>query len=313
MSSSGAYKASSDGVVKNVKYKDGKISFTSGIANTGGNAVIVLKKGATILWSWHIWMNAAFDARKDQEYETPGYYGGTVKMMPYNLGAVNTSGTGAATNAYDDGLLYQWGRKDPFLGAKGYEDTKTNPERNVDYYAATDFTYDGAGPVNPRTAYEKPTTFYTNAVFKGTYDWSGTQYDNLWGNGSGTAYANWDGNNNKKFGTKTLFDPCPPGYMVPPRNTWSPNFIGGGNNPFNKGFAFRYNEAIPTFYPASGGRSNSNGSLSLVGLYGHYWTSSPDTKDSRNGGELVFNRNAIERLNGSYRFAGYSVRCARIE
>ncbi len=59
----------------------------------------------TILWSWHIWLT---DKPEDQVYKNNA---GT--MMDRNLGA--TSATPGDVKAL--GLLYQWGRKDPFLNS----------------------------------------------------------------------------------------------------------------------------------------------------------------------------------------------------
>ena len=71
-----------------------------------GNAVIAAKDASgTILWSWHIWLT-------DQPQEQV-YFNNAGTMMDRNLGA--TSATPGDVGAL--GLLYQWGRKDPFLGS----------------------------------------------------------------------------------------------------------------------------------------------------------------------------------------------------
>lgn len=89
---------SAPGLISGVTLADGRISFK--IAGPG-NAVIAVKDGA-ILWSWHIWYPEAEVAGLNSK---TGY-----EVMNMNLGAMhNTPGD---VGSY--GLLYQWGRKDPF-------------------------------------------------------------------------------------------------------------------------------------------------------------------------------------------------------
>lgn len=92
---------SAPGLISGVTLADGRISFK--IAGPG-NAVIAVKDGA-ILWSWHIWYPEAEVAGLNSK---TGY-----EVMNMNLGAMhNTAGD---VGSY--GLLYQWGRKDPFPAA----------------------------------------------------------------------------------------------------------------------------------------------------------------------------------------------------
>jgi hypothetical protein len=319
--SMGGAGATSSGLIKDVKYSNGKISFTSANTTKNGNAVIVLKDGSgNILWSWHIWMNTAFNAANDQDYGTGSFYNGKVKMMPYNLGAVNTTNTAVSTNAFDDGLLYQWGRKDPFLGGVGYTGT-TNPTKGTHYYYAgsastDDFNYNAGTSGTVELAYNNPTSFYTGdgSPISRNYDWESgsTNYDNLWGNGSGSTYAEWDGDNNKKTATKTLFDPCPPGYKVAPRNTWSTNFASVSGLTFNKGYAFKYKgTTATTFYSASGLRFFTNGILTDVGKYGYCWSSSPRQSGYRGGGNLYFDSGKVSPLISNVRAYSLPVRCAQ--
>lgn len=108
--------------------RNGYIVFKLGSAPEG-NAVVAAKDGASkILWSWHIWTTAAFDGNsiKVQTYETkprtvPAYYETvtkrTLKMMDRNLGAASATASKVAAEVIKTyGLLYQFGRKDPFPG-----------------------------------------------------------------------------------------------------------------------------------------------------------------------------------------------------
>ena len=93
-------------LIKSVSYKDGYIAFQTADTFKEGNAVVAAKDvEGNILWSWHIWMT-------DQPQEHV-YNNNAGTMMDRNLGAVSAvSGDVGAI-----GLLYQWGRKDPFLNA----------------------------------------------------------------------------------------------------------------------------------------------------------------------------------------------------
>ena len=98
-------------LIKGVTYKDGYIEFETASTFREGNAVIAVKDASgTILWSWHIWLT-------DQP-QGHTYNNGAVVMMDRNLGA--TSATPGDVGAL--GLLYQWGRKDPFLGSSSISD-----------------------------------------------------------------------------------------------------------------------------------------------------------------------------------------------
>lgn len=70
-----------------------------------GNALVALMQDGKVVWSWHVWVTDA--------PQTMTYGNGTV-FMDRNLGAVGT--TAGGTDAY--GMYYQWGRKDPFYGAR---------------------------------------------------------------------------------------------------------------------------------------------------------------------------------------------------
>ena len=93
-------------LIKSVSYADDYITFQTADTFKEGNAVVAAKDASgNILWSWHIWLT-------DQP-EAHVYRNNAGTMMDRNLGA--TSATPGEVGAL--GLLYQWGRKDPFLGS----------------------------------------------------------------------------------------------------------------------------------------------------------------------------------------------------
>ncbi|MCY0969102.1 PKD domain-containing protein [Chryseobacterium wangxinyae] len=89
-----------------------------------GNAVVTYKVNGEIYWSWHIWVTD--DPTNGSTYKSytavqRQLTNGTLenipdsewKWMDRNLGAVSSSLTGSNWDK-NGGLLYQWGRKDPF-------------------------------------------------------------------------------------------------------------------------------------------------------------------------------------------------------
>ena len=166
-------------LVKGALYDGGYVYFKTNDNFSEGNAVIAAKNSAgTVLWSWHIWMT---DQPKGQVY-----YRGAGTMMDRNLGATDT--TPGSVKAL--GLLYQWGRKDPFMGSSSIssiveaKSTISFPTPVVS--TATVGTVDWA--------IENPTTLIMGGT---TNKWMYVQDKTLWAT------------------DKTIYDPCPAGWKMP--------------------------------------------------------------------------------------------------
>ncbi|MCP3906397.1 MAG: hypothetical protein GY712_00030, partial [Oceanicoccus sp.] len=118
------------------------------------------------------------------------------------------------------------------------------------------------------------------------YDWLATQDDNLWQGVSGT--------NN----------PCPAGYRIPTEtelqaldDSFSPNTSAGAY-------------ASPVKMPVAGYRPNSNGSLTSVGSFGYYWSSTA----AGAGARRLFFRSTFSGMGNDHRAnraGGRSVRCLK--
>ena len=94
-------------LIASTGYQNGYIYFSTAENFNNGNAFIAARNSKdVILWSWHIWCSE--EGWTDQVYANNAGI-----MMDRNLGA--TSATPGNVGAF--GLLYQWGRKDPFLGS----------------------------------------------------------------------------------------------------------------------------------------------------------------------------------------------------
>lgn len=247
-------------VVCDVGYNGSRISFRTGTA-IGGNALIGLFDAAgRCIWSWHIW--ATNGALTTHVYPS-GYV-----FMDRNLGAENLDPGDPASR----GLYYQWGRKDPFpydLAAFDYgegfafgtyygEDSST---ATVAWAAAHPATLLGraADPSDPAQRLSS---------------WLGRPSPNLWGN------ASTDGRPTTA-GAKSIYDPCPPGWRVPPPEAWTleqttvSSTIEGG--------CYLYTGSVWPYYPYAGllhvmptGKEMYVG----VGIRTQLWTNAPGSPAS---------------------------------
>ena len=241
----------------------------SGVQGYGNALVGIYESEATMnadtpLWSYHIW-KPEIDPRTElltYNYTNSGSY----EVMPIALGATNKAtvtvdGTATnETNAKALGLYYQWGRKDP-LGRSA----------NVDNNKAFVMTYAGAtgntvfdwkatenkpnimdtellgGEAVEEKDGKKSDVYMIDYVTKhpiqfivvsdGKYDndWASKQNDYLWGNPQGYNFP--------RYSTlhRSIFDPCPTGYRVAPRDLW----IGFTDNDDNRST----NTANPSTWP----------------------------------------------------------------
>ena len=209
--------------------------------------------------------------------------------MDRNLGA--TSATPGDVGAL--GLLYQWGRKDPFLGSSSISS-------NVEAKS----TISWPSPVSSSSsrgtivyAVEHPTTFITRND-NSNYDWYYT-------GSSSTDNTRWQSE-------KTIYDPCPAGWRVPDGDSngvWDKaGFDDQSYDSSNEGMLFGSGISSPaTWYPASGCRNNNDGSLGGVGSSGYYWSVTPYGYYAYH---LYFYYNGdVYPTNCSLRAYGQSVRC----
>ena len=180
------------------------VNLNSGIS---GNALVAARQGETIVWSWHVWVTD-FDPLADPMIYTDKNTGTSYTWMDRNLGARNNT-------KYDWGalgLLYQWGRKDPFMNVDGVHSSISLKKYDIDgnqireavqqrpTYPADDYE-----STNLQLAIQNPTVFYTAPssawpIVDWLTDRADLQNHDLWGG---------------KSGYKTIYDPCPEGWRVP--------------------------------------------------------------------------------------------------
>lgn len=299
-----------DGGAKELKY----IKFTIPQESISqGNALIVATNSSgEIVWSWHIWVT-------DQCNTTEtiyNYHNDTYDMLTVNLGWVKEyeyvyperkqrlrltqRGTDSGgiveivqsshreTRGCNPG--YQWGRKDPF--PLGTHDENEVPVLYDDNGIASNVikaitTTKAQSLIG--YAIQTPTTIRLYSTTTGPY--------------ASTAYNLWNMSNNTTFTkdskittveptmTKTIYDPCPPGYTVAGANAFS-GFTTTGKTTtseaninaetYKNGWYFSTGYGNRTiFFPATGGR-NVTGDIYGVGSlynpadgYSYSWTAYP--------------------------------------
>lgn len=250
----------------------------------GGNALIgAFNEAGQVIWSWHIWVcPEMYDSQTHQIKEgvfldTWSYTG--YQVMDRNLGALTDlpidlspiEGKNLAevsTNQYGVaamGLQYQWGRKDPFIGP-AYSNDNFKEGDNTGLLPVVHY-YEEWGINNnqdPATAIDYTITHPTQLVYwlQGTdNDATALVSSTIKGNPNGGYLWGTDAGLNKnikELGTKTIYDPCPVGYRVPPVDafyfedpdaTIIDNGIRRKRNSYDDNF--RYNVIFIPHYPES--------------------------------------------------------------
>ena len=174
---------SSGDLIEASRYENGKVYFKTAGNFKEGNALIAVKdENGKILWSWHIWMT---DEPKGQEY-----YNDAGTMLDRNLGA--TSAVAGEPGLM--GLVYQWGRKDPFISHLN------SPDGTVDIKSTYLWSHPAVWAGNPMEyAISHPTVRLPD---RGYGDWMISQ-------------SIEDVDNTRWQSDKTIYDPCPAGWRVP--------------------------------------------------------------------------------------------------
>ena len=196
-----------------------------------GAPVLLMVKDKKILWGWAFW-NIAADGT--QLVKIPIKKGSSTKILNMDIGQATSNldlwaqslGTSPTTNDPIGRTIfrYQWGRFLPmFFNTYNSLDVNGGQRGNVPAIV---------GPLSMKESLEHPCGLIVASATTSASinDWL-TETDNtLWGNTS-TDDAN-------TIGTKTIYDPCPKGYRVCDRytfsvlrynNTWTRSGVGNNN------------------------------------------------------------------------------------
>jgi hypothetical protein len=282
-----------DATAKTIRFRVG-----SGFGLTKGNVVLALKDASNnIVWTWHIWIT---NDVKDMKYD-----GST--FLDRNIGALSADTLSPAIDTY--GFVYQWGRKDPFVGGDGI----TYDESNMPLYVARNHTI-----INSSAAWGTDVDKWTQVEMT-----AGTSVDEsrkypmrFFYNGKSSSEsdpADWLYQSKTDLWSdsgKTDDDPCPYGYKVPGKDDLKALHNGYNNYelylndlkvnpsvPFpsiwfynrknsNRYWEYAYNNAT-TAWPTAGMRQGRNASGKWIGAQlkyagtdnrmgrAFYWTSTP--------------------------------------
>lgn len=295
-------------LISSVSYSDGYVSFCTNQTYKEGNALIAVKdnKGTddtsddVILWSWHIWIT-------DQP-EGQVYFNNAGTMMDRNLGA--TSATPKDIGAF--GLLYQWGRKDPFLGTSSLT-------LNNETIALSTLTWPAFVISNTETgtiAYSvaNPTTFIAYNKYGNDSDPTNNANNNDWfySADSSTDNTRWSVN-------KTIYDPCPVGWRVPDggeTGIWTKAFDGEAQystptSYMGINFSGKIGAVSTIWYPASGVLFHQNGSLRSASYLGYYWSVTPVNEYAYSLGFSGYQKDTDTSYDDYGRATALAVRCVQ--
>lgn len=280
-----------------------------------GNALIaVTDADGTVLWTWHIWITGVFienpvrsvnigqydimryslgESMSDKTtYPQRDFYLKLTQTRENNTPITETSKIVRITQQgwecvdYPETITYQFGRMAPLYTHLYRRYVDVNGDPDIQYYhkyfevqADVEATENEIkAPASIGTVIKSPKNiFYRVETYNGSKKWArcfSKEYKNLWNNGT-TATP-----------VKTVYDPCPPGFMVPPTNTFldglsNVHFISDAGDPYYYHIAsdqtrFARGALINSFSIAENEPSHNN-------LYSPLWTSAYSVTYNGNG------------------------------
>ncbi|WP_276881571.1 fimbrillin family protein [Bacteroides heparinolyticus] len=309
-----------------------------------GNAVVAVRDALNIvLWSWHIWVTDYVPGSGDKAITN--FQNRTYTIMPVNLGwcdgkeetyaertvqvrfkQTGTTATQTITvkqkahtiTELGNNTYFQWGRKDPFVGALEGIGGSSNSINKTWYDADGNVKTNQLPPISGfsyndciKSGIINPNTFCTNYYMD-------NRYYNLWSANNNTTAAN------DHSVVKTIYDPSPVGYKLPPSNVYT-GFTTTGQytsapsqfnvqGPWNKGWNFHCglnHSGSTVFFPASGYRISGSAVPYNVGSGAYYWTAGPG--NTYYGRYLSFHPGSVYPLGNLNRSYGFGVRAAQEE
>ena len=269
---------------------DTKIYFK--VASTGGNAVVCyVDDSKNILWTWHIWCSPKSLSEMSVER-------GTLTVLDRLVGAVNVTPGDPASN----GLYYQWGRKDAFVGpnTKGdlADDKEAQSEEAIGGVATAvttinydlgvaDWCADASVATTAQQAAAIPTTMQTTST------WADTP--------GGATGEEWPAEGN----------PCPAGWRVPTAD--EAKVILGVETKTDFTGMDQTNLCTTyegMFFPNNGDRARKNGRLLSLGRRYFSWL---NTTSGNSGCAMMISKSLMQPDYTFNRGNATGVRCVKGE
>ena len=203
--------------------KTGRISIglaTGTTATLSGNIILALyetNENSTeigdIVWTWHIWLGEPGVHHLKFPATSSGYQftNEDWHMLDRNLGA-ETADLG---NPRSTGLYYQRGRKEPLISFGDKTGSTSWTSNQIPTYRNTDVFGDVA-KWKPNVAYADEMTPIQNpmALIDGINYSGNSSYYYAWNSATDVSEVSIAND------TKSMFDPCPPGYRLPTTREW---------------------------------------------------------------------------------------------
>ena len=316
------------GLISDIRLEDLRASFTAS-ADKGNALIAAYDAEGQIVWSWHIWCTDEPAVIGLRTYGLTGKDGYLQQMQDRNLGATTTDVR--SPDAF--GMFYQWGRKDPFVGA-----SSLNSPNGQSGYRPLYGKISSQGFAIPTTDVDiaegvrHPDTFYVGIAQTGHNYYFASQISyvqplTLWGNPMGGVKR--EDRILKDPTEKTIYDPCPPGFHVPHSQfltSFVPNSLTVNNAPYvDRCFEFTlegqgdFSFAAPGFIRYDSGVNNTHGEKDLlsVGKEATFWTSAPLSPIASSAifGKFYWSEGSTSTFvlpySDNYRSFGRNIRCVR--
>lgn len=281
------------------------------IPSVNGDAVLAIKdENGDIMWSWMIWAVS-------EDIETATVVNNTgveYIMMTVGLGAIfDLNKTNYVVPHF------QWGRKDPMCPPTSYNSGSNMVLYDINGNVYNGFGIFGTGDDSSNEKTVKNSIRYPNLFFteydSTKYNWNNLDwFVNFWNANMITSSSLGD---DQDTAIKTIYDPCPRGFMIP-SGRFATGFTSTGSNTssaaefnvigsWNNGWTFKKNsnDIDGLYLPAAGYRHRSSGSLSNVGSGGGWWSYAPNSQAHSH--DLFFYSSYVRPLYSNNRAAGFAV------
>ncbi len=276
-----------------------------------GNVLIGIKRKAdadksdAYLWSWHLWItDYSPDDRKtgwdDGQYIYAVKGGEVHRYQDYNSEVWATTfkdkyimdrNLGAMSADPDDGLArtgglyYSYGRNNPY---PNHNNLFSCDGQSLSYKIQTE-----SGPITIDKAINTPNVF--RVCKEENWDMEERYMDRHWKNPK------------SKLAEKSIFDPCPEGWMVPPScDIWNIFAQGASNANGGRNFMIGTEAWHTAYYPLPGYISTEGSGLTKHGSVGYHRVGIISTNYSTT---MYFSKGNFLLNSSNYFASGFSVRC----